>query len=220
MKQTRRIKSKDYHDYVIKNGKFIGAFEEMYQNIEDPWHHGDATATQYDIALYLMNRYNVCARGGEVLDIGCGKGAFTARLKKQIPSAHILAIDIAPTAIKKAKEKYGDLGIDFKVCDIQNEYQSITQEFDLIVMSQLMWYVLPKFEKIVTHLKEHNLKSGGYLLVNQTFYAPHEQKYGKEFVSSVEDMLRLMKMDIVEMTELNRLGNHNAVILFKKGSGR
>jgi len=83
-------------------------------------------------------------------------------------------------------------------------------------MSQLMWYVLPKFEKIVTHLKEQNLKSGGYLLVNQTFYKPHEQKYGKEFVSSVEDMLRVIKMNIVEMIELNRPSNHNAVILFKK----
>jgi len=118
-------------------------------------------------------------RGGEVLDIGCGKGAFTARLKKQMQSAHILAIDIAPTAIKKAREKYGDLGIDFKVCDILNEYQSIAKKFDLIVMSQLMWYVLPKFEKIVNYLKEQNLKRDGYLLVSQTFYKPNEQKYGR-----------------------------------------
>lgn len=50
----KRINSKDYHDYVFKDGKFIGAFEEMYQNVEDPWHHGDATAIYYDKDLYLI----------------------------------------------------------------------------------------------------------------------------------------------------------------------
>ena len=49
----KRMNSKDYHDYVFKDGKFIGAFEEMYQNVEDPWHHGDATAIYYDMDLYL-----------------------------------------------------------------------------------------------------------------------------------------------------------------------
>jgi len=28
----------DYHDYVFKDGKFIGAFEEMYLNVDDPWY--------------------------------------------------------------------------------------------------------------------------------------------------------------------------------------
>ena len=26
-----------YLDYVIKDGKFIGQFEEMYKNVSDPW---------------------------------------------------------------------------------------------------------------------------------------------------------------------------------------
>ena len=149
MKPNRRIKSKDYHDYVIKNGKFIGAFEEMYQNIEDPWHHGDATAIHYDMILYLVNRYKICTMGGEILDLGCGKGAFTSRLKKELPLAHVLAVDIAPTAIRKAREKYGHLGICFKSMNIQKSYRSIRKKFDFIVMSQLMWYILPNFKKVV-----------------------------------------------------------------------
>jgi len=28
---------KKYQDYVIKDGKFVGDFEGMYQNFEDPW---------------------------------------------------------------------------------------------------------------------------------------------------------------------------------------
>ena len=26
-----------YQDFVIKDGKFIGEFEKMYQNFDDPW---------------------------------------------------------------------------------------------------------------------------------------------------------------------------------------
>ena len=32
------LKSKDYHDYFIKDGRFIGRFDEMYKNVDDPWH--------------------------------------------------------------------------------------------------------------------------------------------------------------------------------------
>lgn len=214
--EMKEIRSKDYHDYVIKDGKFIGAFEQMYQNIDDPWYLGDATAIQFDMGLYLISRWGIGAGGGLVLDIGCGKGAFTVRLKQQMPKAHILGVDIALTAIKKAKQKYGHLGIDFDVLDIAKQYQNINGKFDLIVMSQLMWYVLPDFRTIVNHLAKETLKDSGYLLINQTFYKPEEQKYGKEIVSTVEDMLGLIKLEVIEMIETNRLTNHDAIVLLKK----
>lgn len=216
----KQIESKDYHDYVIKDGKFIGAFEEMYQNIADPWHHGDATAPQYDLALYLISRYGICREGGLVLDIGCGRGAFTARLKQQMPKAHILGVDIAPTAIKKAEQKYGAFGIEFQVMDIQKDYKNITGKFDLIVMSQLTWYILPSFGNIVNNLGERALKGDGYFLINQCFYKPEEQKYGKEAVATVEDMLKLVNLELIEMIELNRLVSHDAVVLFKNNKSK
>lgn len=211
-----KIRSKDYHDYFIKDGKFIGAFEEMYQNVDDPWHHGNATAIQYDLALYLIKRYKICAHGGYILDIGCGRGTFTARVKRQIPKSRILAGDIAPTAIRKARDKFGKLGIDFKVMDIQNSYQNIRKKFDLIIISQLMWCILPKFSTVIRHLRR-NLKSKGYLLINQAFYKPGKQKYGNKIISSIEDMLRLLRnYKIVELIEIgSRLEDHNVVVLLK-----
>jgi 2-polyprenyl-3-methyl-5-hydroxy-6-metoxy-1,4-benzoquinol methylase len=150
------------------------------------------------------------------LDIGCGKGAFTSRIKKQIPKSRILAVDIAPTAIKKAKEKYGKLGIDFEVMDIRRDYNGLKEKFDLLVLSQLMWYVLPKFRNIIYHLKV-KLKRNGYVIVNQTFYKPGVQKYGVKIVSSEEDMLRFFKgYKIIQLIEIgSRLQNHGVVILLK-----
>ncbi len=36
-----------YQDYVIKDGKFIGRFEEMYQKFEDPWNQKACIADSY-----------------------------------------------------------------------------------------------------------------------------------------------------------------------------
>jgi hypothetical protein len=32
------VESKDYHDYIVVDGRFVGEFEPMYRNCEDPWH--------------------------------------------------------------------------------------------------------------------------------------------------------------------------------------
>ena len=112
-------RGKNYHNYVIKDGKFIGAFEEMYQNVEDPWHQTNVDTVPYEITLYLLKKYGICQNGGKVLDVGCGLGVFTAKLKEIMPKAEITATDVSPTAIKKAKSRFEHLGIDFSVMDIQ-----------------------------------------------------------------------------------------------------
>ena len=212
----KKIKSKDYHNYVIKNGKFIGAFEEMYHNIDDPWGQGSATDIQYDIMLYLISRYNICSSDGNVFDIGCGKGAFTARMGNLLVNAKLTAIDISQTAINRAVDAYSNVNnISFKTMDIKKDYNKIIEKYDLIVMSQLMWYILPKFKEIANKLISR-LNKGGYFLLNQTFYKPEEQKYGKEIVSRVEDALGVILLNPLEIIEFNRFTNHNAVILFKK----
>lgn len=213
--------STDYHDYVFKDGKLVGKFEEMYQKVEDPWHHGEAIEIHYDMMLTLLNHHKIGKyAAGTVLDIGCGKGAFTARLKKSLNNdINVIGIDIAPTAIRKAKEKYSDLGINFIVCDIKKEYKQLpipSSGIDLIIISDLMWYVLPVFGDICQEIKNY-LKDEGHLMVNQTFYPSEEQKYGKEIVSCVEDMLKLIPLCLSEMVEINRLQNLHAICLFKKG---
>ena len=210
------IDSDDYRDYVIRDGRFIGAFEEMYRRIDDPWNIGDAREIQYDLVLYLIRRYGICREGGKVLDIGCGKGAFTARLRDAVPAAEISAVDISPTAVAKAGEAYPATGISFSVMDIEKDYPALPGGYDLVVLSQMVWYILPALGGIISHLLGHVLREGGYLLVNQAFYRPEVQTYGKEVVSRVEDLVRIVGRDPLELIETNRLSNHNAVMLFRR----
>jgi SAM-dependent methyltransferase len=212
----KKIRSGNYRDYVIRDGKFIGAFEEMYQNIEDPWNHGDATAIQYDLALLLLKRHDICRKGGRILDIGCGKGAFTSRIRDALPSCSITGVDVSPTAIQHAREKYRSRNIEFHSLDIQKDFRKIRPGYDLIVISQLVWYILPELEEILDYLIDHILAGNGYLLINQAFYKPEEQTYGKDKICSVEDLLGYIRIPSIEMLESNRLTNHDAVLLFQK----
>ena len=45
-----------YADFVIKDGKFIGQFEEMYKNVSDPWKLLSKNKNKnlnYEVILYI-----------------------------------------------------------------------------------------------------------------------------------------------------------------------
>lgn len=61
-----------YQDYVIKDGRFIGRFEEMYQKFEDPWNQKTCIRDSYirHITNISIRRYHV----KNLLEVGCGVG--------------------------------------------------------------------------------------------------------------------------------------------------
>ncbi len=40
--------SNNYSDYFIKNGKFVGEFELMYQQCDDPWYQSKNVEKSYN----------------------------------------------------------------------------------------------------------------------------------------------------------------------------
>lgn len=74
----------DYHDYVFKDGKLVGKFDEMYKySAEIPWHQ-DKTVysvfSEIDIAILKQYKYE------SICEIGCGLGYFSNRLYSEISS--------------------------------------------------------------------------------------------------------------------------------------
>jgi len=58
---SREIKSVDYRDYVIKDGRLIGEFEQMYKNSRDiPWHQ-DTQTDWLDVqsSIMLLKQYGL-----------------------------------------------------------------------------------------------------------------------------------------------------------------
>lgn len=94
-------------------------------------------AKDYDRYASVQNRCGeILAEGAalgqaeEIMDIGCGTGAYTYLLQGRFPQARIKAVDISPEMIVQAKKKLDSENIEFLAEDF--EIGSFREKFDLI----------------------------------------------------------------------------------------
>lgn len=182
-----------YQDYIIKDGKYIGKIEEMYQKFSNPWHQLEDADSSYSRLDTILSLKKLGATS--VLEIGCGLGAFTQYLALNLPKITIVGMDISDTAIKKARERYpeiefmvGDLcEIDKVICEIKEKYS-----FDVIILSEIMWFILKDLKKIIEKLQAEF--RGKHIIINQTFYKGG-QKYGNEYFTNLQEMIKYLNME-------------------------
>lgn len=162
-----------YQDYVIKDGKLIGKFEEMYNIFDDPWEQStrELYSNEKIIGLEILKKNN----HSNVLELGCGLGHYTNRINNVVSKC--TGIDISETAINKAKKNYPNC--TFITSDILNE--DLYKNIDCVMMVEITWYVLEKlkdFKKIIS-----NYKNIGFFHTLNT-YPEKEQKYGNEYFTN------------------------------------
>lgn len=185
------IDSPDYHDYFIKDGRFIGEFEQMYRNVEDPWLcAGQSGSLHNDLLLALVT--HAAPPDGVILEAGCGLGALAARIRAALPAALVKGCDVSPTAIEKARARHP--GVEFFVQDLTRLAEAPVPDasLDVVTLAQVLWCVLPHMAGILREIRRL-LKPGGSLLVLQQFYADSEQKYGRGVVEEPDDFLRMVR---------------------------
>jgi SAM-dependent methyltransferase len=88
-------------------------FEERWRD-RDPWEVEDSELDQASyacqVALLEGERY------GSVLELGCGSGSFTQKLADI--ADRVLAVDIAPSAIERARElQLGPRTVEFRIAN-------------------------------------------------------------------------------------------------------
>jgi tRNA G46 methylase TrmB len=96
-----------YQDYVIKDGQFVGQFEKMYQECDDPWMQSDEIGISYSRhdTILTVKRFGL----KNVLEVGSGLGYFTSLLSQNCPDTLFTGMDISDTAVKKARMSYPQL---------------------------------------------------------------------------------------------------------------
>lgn len=196
----------DYHDYVIKDGRFIGEFELMYRDCEDPWRQDQLRHPAEELVLAAVRNHPP----RRVLDIGCGRGAFTGRMWKEL-GAGISAIDIAPTAIRIAASRFP--GVRFSVMDARDLHFA-PDSFDLTIASELLWYVLPRLSDVFAEIRRVTTTEGRIIFI-QHFYQTGEQRYGTDVMQTVSDLLGFLPFAVEQMVEFDRLRNHKVVLFCK-----
>ncbi|HEY4381880.1 MAG TPA: SAM-dependent methyltransferase [Acidobacteriaceae bacterium] len=106
------------------------------------------------------------ARWGDVLEVGCSEGVFTAQLAARCNS--VTAYDISPVAAARAAERCQPCG-NVRICQVDVATQEIEGQYDMVFVMDILWLVVGKERKasIVPKLV-HALRDGGLLIFSDS----------------------------------------------------
>jgi len=124
-------------DRKLTHEKAQAFFEELWSR-GDPW---ELETSEFEQAKYDQEILILDGRHYErALEIGCGVGSFTRRLASI--SRSILALDISPSAIARAREGQASLSaVEFRVQNIIDFDVHSEGSWDLVVMSETIYYL-------------------------------------------------------------------------------
>ncbi len=220
------IDSPDYHDYVIKDGKLIGEFEQMYQkSVGIPWHQ-DEMENSIDVRLTteLLSR-----RGpiGRLVDYGCGVGYYLDILVRRLNAEVGQGFEISETAVQRARSNFPRY--DFQQVDLTVENSPPVANAaesgitTLHVIRGTLWYVFPKIETVVHNLIAR-LSIEDSLVVVQNFPPLNSNFVGKEVIPNPDALVKHFTVQNVVLESSiwyeKHQGNSNDswfIGLFKKG---
>jgi len=192
------VKYERYTDYVIRDGRLVGEFEEMYRDFSDPWHQTtrERFSSEKAAALNLLARLKQDYGIRRVVELGSGLGHFTARIAGL--GLDVTGVDVSETAVAKARAAHP--GVAFTTARF-NQFDVLRQLApDVIVMAEISWYVLDDLRAFVTYIRE-NLPDCFLLHLLMT-YPPGTQKYGREFFTDLDGILRFFDMRVLESGEV------------------
>ncbi len=97
--------------------------------------------------------------GGTALDVGCGPGDYTSRVK-QLGAGYVLGYDISELYIAKAQAAYGVPGeLEFRV---HSAHEPVEEAFDVVCGFAVLHHL--DFRAFLLDAYERNLKAGGTML--------------------------------------------------------
>tara|TARA_X000000368_G_scaffold8892_1_gene6984 strand:- start:1448 stop:2089 length:642 start_codon:yes stop_codon:yes gene_type:complete len=186
-----------YQDYVIKNGKLVGEFEEMYRDYDDPWEQStrELFASEKASILNIVDSFGF----KNVVEFGCGHGHLTERLRKVCGSA--VGLDISQTAINKAQKNYPNC--DFRLSKFPDLDLIRNLAPDCLVMAEITWYVLDDLDKFLNFLRKEMPST---LLIHLLMtYREGEQEYGTDKFTNLCEIKEYFGMHYYESGEVNSL---------------
>jgi predicted TPR repeat methyltransferase len=143
--------------------------ERLFASSPDPFHFA-LEPQRFDRATQSLNSCGRRFRRG--LEVGCAEGLFTLELAARCDE--LLAVDISPTALRRAEEKCRKLpNVRFALWDLRSD--PVPGTFDLVVATGVLEYICrPATLKSVCDRLIGALETDGYFLVGNTVAACEE----------------------------------------------
>ena len=134
------------------------SFDHLYRETGDPWN--------YETSAYEAEKYARCLallparRFARALEVGCSIGVMSEAIARHCDS--LLGLDFAPTAIDRARAR-NIPNVQFEVAGVPEG--SPEGEWDLIVLSEVLYYLAPDTLDETIGLIVQSLAPGGACLV-------------------------------------------------------
>ena len=153
-------------------------FDELYGRAPDgdPWRFA---ASPYEAAKYAATLDDVPRpRYGSALEVGCSIGVFTRLLADRVD--HLLAVDIAPAAVDRARDRCRDRPhVDFACSNLLDAVPR--GPFDLITLAEVGYYWAPAdFDRTFARLAGELAPGGQMILVHWRPAVPDYPMTGDE----------------------------------------
>ena len=139
-------------------------FTKLYDANPDPW---DFATSDYERAKY---RTTIAALDGKSyqkgFEVGCSIGVLTLQLAGLVRD--LLAVDLSETALRLAEERCRELtNVRLRKMQIPEEWPR--DRFDLIVLSEVIYYLAPSdVDRLAERAETSLLPGGDVLLVHWT----------------------------------------------------
>ena len=195
----------NYQDYVIKDGKYIGEFEKMYFEIDDPWLQSQRCLdTTRSVALNWLSNLKV----SRVIEFGSGLGFFTSQISKL--GFNVLGLDISNTAVQKAKESFPE--IDFRVGSVTD--YNLIRDFqpEVFIFPEVTWYILDQLSDLLIFLKTEF--PDAYVIHFLTTYRQGVQQYGNHFFTDNNGIMKYFDVNVIEYGQLSITGKSEISTFF------
>ncbi|MBD2088614.1 class I SAM-dependent methyltransferase [Microcoleus sp. FACHB-1515] len=101
-----------------------------------------------------------------ILDLGCGTGSTTLKLKQAFPQAEVVGLDLSPYMLVVAQDKAQTANLDISFCHGLAEATGFpAHSFDLVTASLLFHELPPAIARDVLRESFRLLRSGGEVLI-------------------------------------------------------
>ena len=140
----------------------------QYDDIAQQYQRSKTSPLRQHVEAYTFMHRIGDVRGKRVLDLACGEGFYTRRLR-ECGAGEIVGVDISPAMIKLAEqqEQAMPLGIDYVCADVQNLPDLGT--FDLVVAAYLLHYAADEqvLQKMCVNISRALRPGGRFMTLNE-----------------------------------------------------
>ncbi|CAM3527893.1 class I SAM-dependent methyltransferase [Deinococcus frigens] len=145
-------------------------FEDVYRAREDPW---DFASSPYEAAKYARTLAALPREQyPQVLEVGCSIGVLSGLLAGR--SGQLWAVDLNEQALARARARNaGQVNIVFERRRLPTDLPD--GPFDLIVLSEVLYYLSPQDLETALDMILARLSAGGTLLL--VHWTPHVHDY-------------------------------------------